>query len=592
MRPLVEKALEVVRSGGYRPPKLVLSAPTGYGKTVSAPLIASELIRGGFCYSFIHSLPFRAIVRDVYSCLILNSLTGSARLREVCRKSEDVLKVVRGALEECGVGIDDVAYQMGEHLSIDEHVPYGRKEPLFDARYVVTTLDSLVLNMFRIPVTEVYNYRKHYTIPWSRIYVSALFLDEAHAIVEDYDNESRSRAYTVFTKVLEIAGVARIPVVISSATLPKGLVNDIGKYLGEDVAIVELGKSTEESKRRVVVRDRDFESAVLGVKWVTKVIEGPEVVEKVLERVSSGRRVFVACDSIRRAVEIYREITARLGKERTLLLHSMLKMGDREERLDRLFTSRSIKVLVATNVVEAGVDVSFDDLVTDGGNPFSVVQRIGRICRDLSCEEAEIYVVKDSSDPQLLEFIERNGGRILWRLPYDVDGMSSYRELLDSIKLGEDLRVKRLLETLLHPLLVPQEEIRDVIKKMGGSLLRELLVTVVVGDVDKLCGASYWEVLKSTIVTNLERLRKLVSRGCIVGLYALVGDSEDPYRVVEVRPVDRELKWLFTGSKLEKAVVGEYLERLRNAYRERRNITSVAFLAKEECYGDEGLWRE
>ena len=588
MRPLVEKALDLTRSAGGGPPYLVVSAPTGYGKTVSAPLIASELVSRGFCYSFIHSLPLRAIVRDAYRCLILNSLIDDPRLRDECRKSGEVLDVVEKALRGAGIGIGDVAYQMGEYLSNGELETYQRKEPLFDARYVVTTLDSLVLNMFRIPVAEFYSYRKHYTIPWSRIYVSAILLDEAHAIVEDYDESSRSRAFTVFKVLLEVAGAARIPVVVSSATLPERLVEAVVSSLGGGVAVVELGRSAEERGNRVVVRDKDFESSVLSVKWGTRVIGSSEVIDKVVERVSSGRRVFVACDSISRAVSLYRELSTTLGEGSVVLLHSMLKMGDREERLRRL-SSYSTKVLVATSVVEAGVDVSFDDLVTDGGNPFSVVQRIGRVCRYLDCGEAEVYVVKEFSDPQLVEFVERYGDRVMWRLPYDADDMVSYRKLLEAVSLEEDHRIRGLLEVLLYPLLIPQNDIGRVLRELGGSLLREFLVTVVVGDGNKLSGVSYEEVLRSTVVMDFERLKELVSRDCVYGLYVLLKEKEDPTKVAEVRPVNLELGRVLGRGRLRGAV-GEYIEKLGEIYREHRSrVIAVAFLAKEECYGATGL---
>lgn len=588
MRPLVEKALDLIRSARGEPPYLVVSAPTGYGKTVSAPLVASELIRRGFCYSFIHSLPLRAIVRDVYRCLILNSLIDHPGLKDECRKSGEVLDLVRRALRGAGIDVDDVAYQMGEHLGDGRLKAYQRKEPLFDARYVVTTLDSLALNMFRIPVTELYSYRKHYTIPWSRIYVSAILLDEAHAIVEDYGESSRSRAFTVFKVLLEVAGAARIPVVVSSATLPERLVEAVVSSLGGGVAVVELGRSAEERGSRVVVRDEDFESSVLSVRWRTAIISSSEVVDKVVERVSSGRRVFVACDSISRAVSLYRELSATLGEGSVVLLHSMLKMGDREERLRRL-SSFSAKVLVATSVVEAGVDVSFDDLVTDGGNPFSVVQRIGRVCRYLDCGEAEVYVVREFSNPQLVEFVERYGSRVLWRLPYDVDGMVSYRRLLEDVTLEEDSQVRGLLETLFYPLLIPQDDIEFVLRRLGGSLLRELLVTVVVGEASRLSGASYGELLRSAVVTDFERVRELASRGCVTGLYTLLREKEDPNRVAEARLVDLGLGRTPNRGRFRGAI-GEYIEKLRRVYMEHRDrVIAVVFLAREECYGDAGL---
>lgn len=584
MRPLVEKALDTIKLRECNVPRVIINAPTGYGKTVSAPLIASELIKKGICSSFIHSLPFRAIVRDVYSCLLLNSFINYPKFKDKCRKGIEVLKIVREALEEVGIDVNEIAYQMGEHLSTETELNISlRKEPLFDARYIVTTLDSLILNMFRIPVTEIYSYRKHYTIPWSRIYVSALFLDEVHAIVEDFNIESRNKAFTAFKILLEIANSARIPTVVSSATIPNKLVEVICSSLGGDVLLVELGRSTEVSKHKVIVNDKDYENSVLSIKWRTEIIEESKVVEKVVEKVSSGRRVFVACDNIARAVRIYQELYKSLG-ENVELIHSLLTVEDKEKVFSKI---DQVKVLVSTSIVEAGVDISFDDLITDGGNPFSVVQRVGRICRDLKCEEADIHIIKEYSSQEILKFVNEYGGKISWKLPYDVDGTYSYSRLLEGIVLEEDLRIKRLLETLLYPLLIPQYYIEDILMKSDGSLLREFLITVIVGEPEELSQIKYKELLKKSIIVDFEKIRKLILRNCIIGPYLILMKEFD--FITDTKPIDSDLREFLSDSH-PRRLLKWYVEILRRSYKDYRDVAiTLVFLIDKRCYSNEGL---
>ncbi|MEM3949114.1 MAG: hypothetical protein QXM76_05920, partial [Zestosphaera sp.] len=119
VRPLIERALEVAEGDSVKGhiPRIILEAPTGYGKSVAAPLFASTLIKHGLSYGFIHSLPLRAIVRDLYLCLLVNSLTHDINLREKCRKSEEVLREVAEALVSVSISVDQVAYQMGEEIA-------------------------------------------------------------------------------------------------------------------------------------------------------------------------------------------------------------------------------------------------------------------------------------------------------------------------------------------------------------------------------------------------------------------------------------------------------------------------------------------
>lgn len=584
MKPLIEKALEIVKSSKYEVPKLVINAPTGYGKTISAPLIASELIKKETCYSFIHSLPFRAIVRDIYLCLLLKAFTNNYRCRDERGKRREILNVVGKALKDVGIDINEIAYQMGEHLGIEDELGMSlRKEPLFDARYIITTLDSLVFNMFRIPVTEIYSYKKHYTIPWSRIYVSTLFLDEVHAIIEDFNEISRRKIFTTFKTMLEIANSAKIPTIIASATIPSKLVKSIYDSLGDDVVLVELGRSAEASRHNVVVSDKYYEASVLNIKWNTKIINDAEIIGKVKEKILSGRRVFVARDSIMKAVETYRELRKDLGDD-IALIHSLLTMEDKEKVFSKI---NRVKVLVATSIVEAGVNISFDDLITDGGNPFSVVQRTGRICRDLNCKEADIFIVRDTSSQEMLEFVNKFGERISWKLPYNVDGIYSYRMLLENITLSEDIETKRLLRTLLYPLLIPQQDIENILLKSGGSLLRELLTTIVIGEPDEIAGVKYIELLKKSIVVDFERVKKLVLRDCILGPYIVFMKDSD--EIIDVKLADSDYENVLRNSDSGK-FLRWYIKVLRNAYKKYQGLNiTLTFLVDKKCYSNEGL---
>lgn len=580
-RILIEKALEIVEKDSSKDivPHLIIEAPTGYGKSVAAPLIASTMIRNGVSYGFIHSLPLRAIVRDLYLCLLINSLTNDAELRRECRKSEEVLREVAEALTSVGIGADEVAYQMGDLIfSRDELL---KKEPLFNARYVVTTLDSLAYNAFRVPLTEIFNPRKHYATPRLRIFLSTLYIDEAHMIYEEEGDNSKIT--TIFKSLMEMVKAGNIPLVIASATLSEGIEKEIISDL-RTVKVIKLSNKEGIEGNYVYVRDKDFEDFIRSVNWVTNFIEEHELVKKVSELINSGLRVFIARDTVCSAISTY--ITLRNNLElrdgEIVLLHSLMSRSDREEAHSKLSSGR-VKILVATSVVEAGVDLSFDVLITDAGRPASIIQRVGRVCRTpTTCksQEALIYLMKNEHMiKDVFDFVnnvKQNNKEVGWRLPYDVDNYTSYITLLNNIKteIKVDGELLRRLKGLTNPLLISGQTINQILKNMDYALTRVHLVEVLIRrpDTSKL---NHSKLDKDSMVTNIEKLAFLTRRGCIESLYIVRDNAE-----IEERKI---LNDSFKSRELESRLLKKYIEIMLNP--ELRYRTSkIAYLLKDSCY--------
>ncbi|MEM2075914.1 MAG: CRISPR-associated helicase Cas3' [Zestosphaera sp.] len=578
VRPLIERALEVAEGDSVKGhiPRIILEAPTGYGKSVAAPLFASTLIKHGLSYGFIHSLPLRAIVRDLYLCLLVNSLTHDINLREKCRKSEEVLREVAEALVSVSISVDQVAYQMGEEIASE--VEGVRKEPLFNARYVATTLDSLAYNAFRVPVTEIFSPRKHYATPRLRIYLSTLYLDEAHTVYEE--ERDLEKSVTVFEEILKISVTCNAPVIVASATLSDDEEREIIKGLRE-VKVVKLGRDDKREGNYVYVRDKDFEDFIKSITWRTDFLEERELVSKVRELIESDLKVFVARDTVCSAIKTYKDLKGMLGlgNEEITLLHSLMTRQDREEALEKL-SSEKIKVLVATSVVEAGVDMSFDALITDCGRPASIVQRVGRICRTPStCRhgEATIYLVRNQRlNNEVEKFVRgfKEGGKeVSWRLPYDTENQVSYMRLLNSIRrqVAKDEGLTRKLRALTNPLIISSETIGGLLRNLNYALVRTYLAEVLV-DQDRP---------DANIVTSLDKLAFLARRGCVGNLYVIFEDGEGE-TISLSRPGDKTLE-------NESGILRRYFDVLRNLAKDHklRRVSKLAYLLREGCYVDE-----
>lgn len=415
-----------------REPALVaLEAPTGYGKSYAAPEVFQVLRDCHYAERFIHVLPLRAIVKDVVDKL--------------------VERIERGDLK-----IEEVAYQMGERL-LDV-----KKAPLYDATYVVSSLDSFLYNLYKIPVAEIFHPRKHYAIPRLRIFLSGVYFDEAHMALATEERDLASAA-EVF---VETAPLAKIPLVVASATLG----SKTRSKLEKTGYVVRLGRGGTKGRVEEVL-DSDFVNEALSVKWITKTVQEDQVVKIAKEH---SARVFVAIDDVRKVVEIYRQLDGD-----AVLIHGLLTHGHRLRALERLKSCRCH--LVATSAVEAGVDVSLDVLITDARSAKSVVQRAGRICRKNNCGVAYVYIIKERASNYVLKYAEKS---INWRLPIDYNGAKGYEELIDveESQLGDE-RNKAKFSAILRTLFVASSTLDRILKEHRYALFRTLIITAYVGDV-------------------------------------------------------------------------------------------------------------
>jgi len=118
--------------------------------------------------------------------------------------------------------------------------------------------------------------------------------------------------------------------------------------------------------------------------------------EEVRREIGEGRQAYVICplveesealEDVRAAEELYEELANDIFPERVVgLLHGRMKAQDKREVM-ALFRAGEIEVLVATVVVEVGVDVpNASAIVIEGAERFGLSQLHqlrGRVCRGL-----------------------------------------------------------------------------------------------------------------------------------------------------------------------------------------------------------------
>lgn len=121
-----------------------------------------------------------------------------------------------------------------------------------------------------------------------------------------------------------------------------------------------------------------------------------DLAEHVRARARPGERTIVVVNTVRAARSVAARLTAAAGQQ-VVLLHSRFRPGDRRRQLAAALAKPPPQglIVVATQVLEAGVDVTSSVLVTEVAPWSSIVQRAGRLNRDGAYgDDAELWWVQ------------------------------------------------------------------------------------------------------------------------------------------------------------------------------------------------------
>jgi len=172
------------------------------------------------------------------------------------------------------------------------------------------------------------------------------------------------------------------------------------------------------------------------------------VARATLEDHRAGTRSLLVVNTVRRAQEMDSALRKAASKRpdapRVVLLHSRFRPGDRVRKLSEALSEPEDAgtIVVATQVIEAGVDVSSALLVSDLAPWSSLVQRLGRLNRAAEHDEAVLRWI-DPGDNALAKV---SG-------PYEADDLGGSREQLLACE-GESLSPRRLREIHVEELRV------------------------------------------------------------------------------------------------------------------------------------------
>jgi CRISPR-associated helicase Cas3/CRISPR-associated endonuclease Cas3-HD len=323
---------------------LIACLPTGYGKTTITNVLARAALKGYPYFSrVIHVLPMRSIADDIF-----------LELKEDKTISSD--------------------------LAVQHLLSPG--SPFFAKRCIITTLDTFLLNFFKAPAYELsklFHYdTAHSEFPRAMIYTSIIVFDEFHLFTGLGNIINERKALTsVIAAIISLVD-SGVPVVIMSATIPNGLINQLEEEVKDARGILEK----VEYKKGI---DSEFDKKLEGKKKRLHVLN-QEIIE-ILNNVDKNKNILIVVNTVEKAKQIYNSLP---NKEEVMLLHGKLPEILRSKFAKEMKRSKP-KILIATQVVEAGLNISYDILITDACPIDRLIQRAGRVCR-FEEKEGDIYI--------------------------------------------------------------------------------------------------------------------------------------------------------------------------------------------------------
>lgn len=444
--PYQEKVAEHLLSGR----NIVLSAPTGMGKTWAAllPFLYARKTGKILCDRLIFALPLRTLATSLFQDTAI-----------ACQRALGTDSVVTEG--------KDRDYQNSDNLYVTIQTGEQQDDPFFEGDIIFTTIDQLLSSYLMMPVSlppRVGN------INAGALPGACLVFDEFHLLEPD-------KAMGTCLEMLDRLG-PRSCFIVMTATMSGETIEWLANALKAEKVILSnkdlSGVPYYSDKRRTY-------------RWVPEPITTRHVLDS-----HDGKRSIVLVNTVSRAQSLYMELKKMVygAPTQVLLLHSRFYSQDRkrvEDQLKEYFgkeATRTDVILVTTQVIEAGMDISADNLHTELAPMNSLVQRAGRCARYdglRSIGTVWVYELERGKDQQLKCGPYRDGAvrellessrQVLSRLGSkgNVVSFDEERRWVDEVHTRVELGALRLFN-----LYERRRMVHDAMEGKMGDAIRQLI---------------------------------------------------------------------------------------------------------------------
>lgn len=330
-----------------------LSAPTGSGKTEASLLWAENNINADKRVYYV--LPFTASINAMYKRL--TNYFG----------------------EECVAIIHGKANYFIYNLLLDKEsiLPYEAVEKAKELEGLARKIYRPIKVLTPFQIIKFFFGVKGWEASLSEMIGSVFIFDEIHV----YNPNTTALLLVTLKKLREY----NCKILFMSATFPKFLKERILEIFPE-LPEIKLEETDEVDKK-----------LILSPRHRVEILEGEitNYYDYIKTELSENKNVLVVCNTVKRAQEVF----SALDFDDKELLHGRFILKDRETIENRVMKNIP-KLLVATQVVEVSLDISFDTIFTEPAPIDALIQRFGRVNRrgDKGIVPVRIFTIGSDRD--------------------------------------------------------------------------------------------------------------------------------------------------------------------------------------------------
>lgn len=322
---------EVMENFDYSEKVIVIHAPTGIGKTKVFLDLISKYKDDKTIQRVFYFSPLLALTED-FERKFESTLADK-------KQTSDVLiynHMFAESLEEKRKDSDE-GYNREWNFLIES----------FNKQFVITTTQRFLMTLYSNTAKE--------KLKMASFRNSILIIDEVQTIPKFI----LSNLKDIFQKMGQYMGTK---IILVSATIPNEI-NEISKVkISKDL----LDDYLDQTQKQIAIETLDIPTLIIN-------------------------KTLVMANTRKKAVNLYNNI-AQIHKERTkIYLSSGIRKKDRIDILKNLSTKENY-VLVSTQVVEAGVDISFSNIYREAAPLDNIIQVMGRLNREGLDPDAKLVV--------------------------------------------------------------------------------------------------------------------------------------------------------------------------------------------------------
>lgn len=337
------------KTGSQTLGNVILTSPTGSGKTESAFLWLQKQFETFGCGHVFYILPYTASINAMYERLEKNT----------------------GHNHKIGMIHGKLAQYLESKMDDDdfEEANADVEKILQDFKTLVTPVKIVTPFQLLKHLYGLKDFEKG-ILEWFGGY---FIIDEIHA----YDAELFAQIITLLKFAVKHT---QTKIHIMTATLPSYMKQELENAVSPYTSIKADDSLYQSFKRHKI-----------------KLLDGgiSDNIDIIQNEINNGKRVLVVCNTVEKSQEIYRILTA----EQKVLLHGRFNGRDRMQK-EKQLSNDTVNLLVGTQAVEISLDIDFDVIYSEPAPLDALIQRFGRVNRKRQkgiCT-CNVFTVRNESD--------------------------------------------------------------------------------------------------------------------------------------------------------------------------------------------------